>query len=545
MVEEMEMTLVRPARSTITPGPAPEFGGYTGSLHRRIVIFSVLAGLMGVLAVAVMTRPGLEVTSDSTVYIASARNLLAGNDLMSRGEPMTHFPLGYPCLLAASGLVTGDPYVGAAFWNALCYGLTIMLIGLIAGAASGGSWLAVAGAMAMTACSAVVLRRQLSACSESVSYACLFALAWRLRHYIGRPSALNLILISALAGAALTFRYAAAGFFPPVLFVILFMTGNERARKVKHALVFMAISCLPLGLWLVHNRLAHGNAAHRPVALHAVTAGDAATFAVNISRFLFPGTGSMVRAGLLLMAAVWVVGRLRQIGGKNRVAGEPRRWPACLMLLAAEYLLLLVIAKSFFDASITFEERIASPFFLLIVLAGLPVLFRKSLAPSDKRLGMIYAGAALIVVATGLNVRDFVRGEAASANPLGYAGAAWKASDGIRLAAGAPAAVTVYSNMPDAIEFLTTRPARMLPERYSPLSSLANQDLEQDLRLVRTQLLEHKAIAIYFDAERQRPYLVTEKDILQAWQGVPCVELKGARAYGLSADGSASGAGAT
>src|SRR5687768_2666146 len=89
----------------------------------------------GVCALALMlwtTALGAGVSPDSVLYIDAARNLLAGKGLVALGIPLSHYPPGYPAVLALGGLAGIEPLAGARLLNALLFGLNAMLIGWLA-----------------------------------------------------------------------------------------------------------------------------------------------------------------------------------------------------------------------------------------------------------------------------------------------------------------------------------------------------------------------------------------------------------------------------
>ena len=109
------------------------------NLDKQTVVFFLTVGLLavsGVWLLASSTPEGLGINDDSIAYIAGARSILDGNGyreawLASNG-PVTHFPPGYPAVLAFIGFITGlDPLRGARALNGLLFGLNIVLTGWV------------------------------------------------------------------------------------------------------------------------------------------------------------------------------------------------------------------------------------------------------------------------------------------------------------------------------------------------------------------------------------------------------------------------------
>ena len=83
---------------------------------------------------------GLGVAPDSVVYLEAAENLLGGQGLSYHGLPMTHFPPGYPLVLAAAARLLGAaPFDAARCVQALLVGLNVILLAWVAHQSSAGS----------------------------------------------------------------------------------------------------------------------------------------------------------------------------------------------------------------------------------------------------------------------------------------------------------------------------------------------------------------------------------------------------------------------
>jgi len=69
-----------------------------------VPLLIILAGACASILMFWITDYGPGVSPDSTTYIETARNLLAGNGFTVGGKPMTHYPPAYPLLLSIVGL---------------------------------------------------------------------------------------------------------------------------------------------------------------------------------------------------------------------------------------------------------------------------------------------------------------------------------------------------------------------------------------------------------------------------------------------------------
>src|SRR6202142_1701292 len=98
------------------------------------LILSLLT-VVGILLVLRSTPEGLGLSDDSIAYIAGARSLLAGHGYreawLVSNNTITHFPPVFSSELAVIGLFGLDPLRGARFLNALLFGLSTTLIGIL------------------------------------------------------------------------------------------------------------------------------------------------------------------------------------------------------------------------------------------------------------------------------------------------------------------------------------------------------------------------------------------------------------------------------
>lgn len=493
------------------------------------IVSCTLAGLACGAAITVTAPNGLDVAPDATVYIAAARNLLQGNDLISRGQAMTHFPPGYSYMLALNGLVTGDPYRGAVAWNALCYALTIALAGLIAYVGSRGSGLAMAAGLAITICARHMFPLHQGIVSEPPFFVCLMACAYTLGRYVSRPRMASLLLAGAAIAIAMMVRYAGASMLAPAVLLVLLSAAPLKSRLLR-AGILTVTACLPLGVWLVHNYFAYDTATHRPLALHLVNARDLMTLAKTVTAHYFPRTGPLVRVSLLALPMLAFTVRLVRSPRPSSLLAVIRRRPlvASLLMFAAGYLLFVMAAKSLMDASISFEIRMIMPFNLLVALAGTILL----LGGSARMKRGIFAGVAIILAVVALNVRELAAEPLTNSGRLVYAGQAWREAPGIRLAGSMSPGTLIYSDSADAIEFLTGRPARMLPQKYSPLSTLPNPDAARELARIRQQVLAHEAVVILFKKPPPRPYLLSHAQVQESLAELHVAHVPGADLYG-------------
>ena len=97
-------------------------------------ILAVIIAILGLIAILYTTHWGPWIKSDSTGYIAVARNLLNGHGLgliRASGEFVytAHVPPAYMLLLAMWGWANVDPVIGARITNAILFAVTLWGLG--------------------------------------------------------------------------------------------------------------------------------------------------------------------------------------------------------------------------------------------------------------------------------------------------------------------------------------------------------------------------------------------------------------------------------
>ena len=162
--------------------------------------------LLGMVLVAYATTAGPGVGGDATIYLTTARNLLAGHGLVwpeadgtTRLLPYT--PPFYPLVLSGIGPLSGDMVAGARWLNILLFGATIYLCGLYFYRLTNRALLAVI-VSGLAAASPVLIGVQVWAMSELLFLFLGFAGLFVLLDYLDCPRPRTLIAAAVLAGLA-------------------------------------------------------------------------------------------------------------------------------------------------------------------------------------------------------------------------------------------------------------------------------------------------------------------------------------------------------
>ena len=230
---------------------------------RFMLLIAFLAGL-GTAHILVRTAPyGAGVGTDSTIFLSTAMNLLAGEGWRDfTGRPLVSWPPLFPLLLAAFGWVGIEPLAAGRWVNATAFGLTILVAGCWLRSNLRSRWLALAASVVILA------SLPLSELASDVMTDPLFvlftllALIW-LAAFLHRGGRTPLLLSAVFTALAVLTRYPGVVLIGVGVLLLLVRRAPPLAVRLKHAIVFGAVPSIPLAAlllrnWAISKRLAGG-----------------------------------------------------------------------------------------------------------------------------------------------------------------------------------------------------------------------------------------------------------------------------------------------
>ena len=203
---------------------------------------------------------GVALHWDSGVYIAAARNLLAGNGFhMFNGAPYTSWPPLYPLLLAVASLDVFDPLAVAGPVNAVIFGLTIFVVAQYLRRRLESRFLVVWAALSLAL--AAPLARLASWALTEPLFILLATLALiRTDDYLTANKTSSLAWAAVCAALAWQTRYLGAAVVAAVALFLLCQRGARPTQRARRAAGFALAAAAPMALWLARNRLYTGSA---------------------------------------------------------------------------------------------------------------------------------------------------------------------------------------------------------------------------------------------------------------------------------------------
>ena len=228
-------------------------------IHNRTLIFlsALLSAMIGASLIWLGTLQGPGVGGDATIYITSARNLLAGKGLglvNPAGEfrLIPYFPPFYPLVLAFFGLFGLDPASFARFLNILLFALTIFAVSVYFSRISK-NWLAGLLSGLMIAGSPILTSAYSWAMSETL---CMFLMAIgliALERYMTTNRSKWLVLSALGCGLSFLTRYSSAACVAAACLVLLFFQRKKFTQRFKDTFFYGLIAILPVLIWLIYD----------------------------------------------------------------------------------------------------------------------------------------------------------------------------------------------------------------------------------------------------------------------------------------------------
>jgi hypothetical protein len=425
-----------------------------------------LPPLAAVVAVVLATGKGLYVSPDAVFYVGTARNWLDGRGFTPPAgvPPLAHFPPAFTVVLAALGKLGLDPLTGARVVNALALAGLVLLVGLVVQSRTGSVPAALAASV-LAAAAVDLLALSGSALSEPLFIVLTLGGLVALAAHLNQPRPALLAGASALVAAVFLTRYVG------IALVVAGVAGLLWRRRWLDAALFGGATVAPVALWLLW---AGGGAGDRSVAVHLFGADYLGQAVRPLARWVVPWPGppaGFVLAVLLVAAGVVVAQRLR---------ATPLTW--LLVAFTVAYLAMLLANRTFTDATGRLDARFLAPLHVVAILLAVPALSR--LKPPA-----LYVAGALVVAQVAGAVAWTAGGLTDdSIRRRGYTAGALERS-ALLAKAGQP----LYSNAPDAVYFLTGRPALAIPAKHDYLTGQANPHYADELAAMRGYIA-------YFDA---------------------------------------------
>ncbi len=413
---------------------------------------------------------------DQAMYIGAARNLLAGKGLtiawsLDVGKPLSHFPPLFPTVLALLGTTGWDPWDAARYLNAVLRGVDLLVVALMAAWASGSRWPALIAAFFMFTSVHMEFVHG-SAWSDPLFLVLVLASLTLAVRYLAHGQRIALVGAATTVACAILTRYAGLTLVPTIALALVWW------RRPRDLLIFVAVACLPLGVWVAHNAAAGGAlVGDRGIAWHALSAQQLGQALFTTTDWVLPtriGTrlvsadgrvylGGALAFVLLACALGWWTWKQRRWLASRQVVSEADALKRVLLLFVVMYVGGVLVSMVLFDDLVQLDTRILAPVYVSVVIlvsAAVPRALSRAW-----RVAWLQAPTSVTVAGVAIAFTLRFATLAISAHTLGviYSNTDWLQSATMARVRALPVDATIFSNAPDAVYMLSGRSTYEIP----------------------------------------------------------------------------------
>lgn len=457
-------------------------GGVVGCDGQRVWVRGVLLVLSLAAAGLVFLGTslyGIGISPDSANYLCAARSLLAGDGyLCADGSPYAAWPPLFPTLLAVIGLAGIDPAIGARFLNAFAFGAIVFASGILfAGHLKSKALVVIATSSILL--SVPLLSVSCMAWTEPVFILLVLLFTLYVPTFLRKHTASSLVTLAVLAALCSLQRYAGVTLTVTGAVIIAFgMRKASLSNRLKYLALFVAISCIPLAIWVTRNYVLTSMFTGYPRGPSRYSFVENRDFAVDlVTTWFLPESASLrIRRPIVGLAVCavgtgWFFGRHRRKGQCEE--GTSRVWPATLFVLI--YIPFIMFVHQITVSVEPINSRYLAPALVFVLLSAFLVVDRMRI-----RLGSVFnrrgSPGLLIVGLCGLwlvypvmhvhaTVSDWMQNGAG-----GYTRTFWRESPLVNWLRSHPLKGGVYSNAPDALYVLAGMNARESPQASTDIA---------------------------------------------------------------------------
>jgi hypothetical protein len=484
----------------------------TLNLRQGDRIGTIFLGLVALLGVAVMmyqTRNGPGVGGDSVQYVMGARNLIDGvgySRFSGAGNlvPITGFPPFYPFVLAVIGWLGLDMFNGASLLNALFFGGSILLAGLLIKRATRSSTAASIGSLLIFT-STTLLKFHGMVMTEAIYIFIMLLTIYLLVRYLASNRLILLILIAGLIGAATLARYVGLSLLATAILSILLFSSRDVRRRLLDCVLLSVISIAPLFFWFRRNALVGGSLTNRVLIFHLMRPEVLRSYVAEVLSWFIPrnvGLPRAIRNILVILIAVpaplvFVYREIRDGFFKGAEKHDPRRnLPWILIFYVFFYLGILVANSTLLDAATTLSAipRYLAPVFVATVLLFVMIIhqlvaaFERGSIPVFSALGYGVFLILLYGISSVPQVRqpdlvywDYVRKRAAAVEELETIN---------------PEAPIITNNQ-ELIYLMSGRSSYMWPILFDPYRQVEREDYQVQLEATKEKLNQGGVMVVF------------------------------------------------
>jgi len=465
--------------------------------HGHTIVLTLFF-LVSVVLTLVLSQNGVGNAPDSILYLGVAHNM-ATNHTMTvpfgvwMNETITHYPPGYPALIATFSRLTGTTVLLAArLLNAILISTLIVLtIWSVSRLRQKNQFLSYIGGLILLT-SIPLTSYAITASSEVAMLA--FGLVSCITAYLYQKTKKCLYLVLCVVCLWLTTltRYAGIAYLGAISIYFLFFTRPARQTRWI-TLGAMILAALPITLWVVKTTHVNGRLMDRVMLYHG-------TPLPTLARNVFVGIGAWTNqqhdlfsfGALVLLVIIFCLFLYQK--RTTKIQKIQHHAFLLMLLFSLTYLATIGISLFFFDAAL-----FSDPTRMLIPLLVPSILFLTGVVDTKKEWENSLLVRACVVGATIAYLLLFTTWATNTVkNGIGYATPGWKNASIFPIVSRTHPQSLLYSNSPHLLFLYTTRYAHELPIKYSMTSKEQNQTYKEEMDEMMTQMARNNGYLVYF-----------------------------------------------
>jgi hypothetical protein len=246
-------------------------------------LFVLIVALCALTLILFITKNGIGIFgNDSLSFLTASINLLNGNGLSvyyaldynyePKLMPLTQFPPLFPLLVASTGLLGFDPIEGIRLLNALFFGATIIIIGIIFLRYTNDSikYSLFIPFLFFLIFSKDILFIHTWALSEPLFIFLSLLGLFFLCEYIEKEKMLFLIFSSITISLAIVSRYVGVVLIISGVIALFSLLKSNFRNKLISTIIFSTISFSLLFVWIIRNKLNSVSSLGRSIGFHLI-----------------------------------------------------------------------------------------------------------------------------------------------------------------------------------------------------------------------------------------------------------------------------------
>ena len=482
------------------------------SNRKLYIVVSLIAALAAAgMIFVISSKYGLALSPDSACYFSIAENILKGNGYARYDlEPAVAWPPLYPTLLALAGILKIPFTVWALILNSVLTGLIVFF---------SAKWFfrkLSSFTIALTGVIGVLLSLPLIYCasyawSETLFIFLVLLFLIKLENYCTNRTLKNVFILSLLAALACLTRYAGVTL---IFFYLLWSlpVRVELKEKLKHSLLFLLVSLVPLILWFARNyaitSTLTGERGEAVTSLFKNLAYTADTISIWFLPIQVPVVARIIIVGVLLMLGLAFY--LKKKFTKDDHDSIPQA-----LIINGGYVLVYVGYIIIVSSLVAFDQiyhRFLAPVYIPLIFSILFAVNRTiSLTESRKIWSRLVLTLLAIFWISYLSYNVFDQIKVGLKEGAGsYASDEWQHSQFAKFLRENPPQYKTFSNFPDAIYLFSGLPASMAPRKHLYRSTDKASD-----DVIKLQAVVKKAghVSLAWFSQSNRGFLFTPEEL--------------------------------